>query len=60
MKKDFIEVANMVPSFCFTWSNDVNWIQIVQVKEDVFMGVSQSWEWVGVNDTIKVYHFKPY
>lgn len=46
MKKNLIDIVKMVPSYCFNQSADLNWIQIVQVKPDVFMGFSQSGEWI--------------
>ena len=46
MKINLIDIANMVPLYCYNQSADINWIQIVQVKSDVFMGFSQSGEWV--------------
>ncbi len=49
MKKKLIDIVNTVPSYCFNQSAELNWVKIVRLKSDVFMGISQNGEWIVAN-----------
>ena len=49
MKKNLIDIVNTLPSYCFNQSAEINWVKIVQLKSDVFMGISQRGEWIVAN-----------
>lgn len=46
MKKNLTDIINTVPSYCFEHSAGHNWLKIIQLKSDVYMGISQSGEWI--------------
>lgn len=57
MKIKIIDIVNTVPSHCFNQSAELNWVKIIQLKSDVYMGISRNGEWIVANQE-KIWEIK--